>query len=319
MFCSKIHLKHSGKDFPLRTPTYDTSFQSIENLQPAESHPCDLPIVGVHVFEKAGTQSNYPIASIDEAGSVTVWNVFKVTEDSAVWDIGLRPNGRIRMKQIAIVSVERTAMSIATRDHRIFTTSTVRAQHEQLLIGTSSGYIFKIARNKECDREGPRVIDTGMRMTASITTMRISPYDSSVFMVGLSNGHISLHQLTMSDPILSLVVLDRMPLPVTSAEWSPGNPGIIYSFHGGIRLVTWNLEVGREPISSLDISNPVGSPIVSTRAWSELSASGSRTSSVSYLAFATTKGIVQRHLMNDSRTSKVSSFKDIIQSILKKI
>ncbi|CAD6188264.1 unnamed protein product [Caenorhabditis auriculariae] len=274
----------SDDDVVLRRPSFDSSF-----LAPTIADAS--PLVSIKLCHHTNEEE---LCTLDARGTLSFWLVMRRNDEiklnlSAV----IRPHPHLYRSSPSFIV---NCLTIAQRPLRFF-------------MGTDTGIMYSVSR-AEASNVGPRTYRTNAELNGEVTCMKISPFDSSIILIGLSIGKLAIYKIGKQSPIVTLGKEDSSRA-VTQVEWSPACSTLFYSIHNGKLIFTWDLSVGTTALYQ-DIQEKYGK-IVDACTWSsDVGKSGSR---FCYMAIATDKGNAEIHAL-ESINKKTGI--DSLTSVLRK-
>uniref|UniRef100_A0A915C399 WD repeat-containing protein 60 n=1 Tax=Parascaris univalens TaxID=6257 RepID=A0A915C399_PARUN len=310
-------------DYCLRLAAYDTSFGGI-TWKSGKNEEQDAPIVDIHAVGEWGndiTQS-YQVISINQAGTITIWAVIDGSSMGADMDLGLRPGATLKMSRVDTLKPDKVIMNNSMGRLRLIVNAILPnpLDRSQFLLATDAGFILNVVRMKGITFSGPRIYKADIDVTAEVLCERISNFDPSIILAGLSNGHIALYKLNRAVAILVLIPPNSSRKPVTHVEFSPRCESVFYSIHGGIRLLVWDIATGKSPIAVFDLEKEFQASVLCTSTWSEKTKRGNDETTFSFLALGLSNGQTQVHTLERLCTSQTRcSFIELVEILNHKL
>uniref|UniRef100_A0A914YI56 Uncharacterized protein n=1 Tax=Panagrolaimus superbus TaxID=310955 RepID=A0A914YI56_9BILA len=177
------------------------------------------------------TNFSFQLITMTQRGIITVYNVTETANNSSIIgaDFGIYPNSRIRLTKINVITTAIPSLrsNILSANCMVVNPRNIY----QILVATNDGSIANYTR------------------------------------AGLSNGNIVIYRVEQCDPILTLVPPNSSKLSVTFVEWSPTTSHILYSIHGGERLLVWDIATGKSPLHICDLQSEYQSRVISMIVW----------------------------------------------------
>uniref|UniRef100_A0A7I4Y9J9 WD_REPEATS_REGION domain-containing protein n=1 Tax=Haemonchus contortus TaxID=6289 RepID=A0A7I4Y9J9_HAECO len=305
-FPSSLPWMDSPTDIALRLPAYDSSFLS-STLADGKAHP----IVEVQVMQNENDFSSQ-IASLDQSGSVSVWVVLRESQGRP----GVRPQAQLSLRLLALIRPDPVIIRFSSQPTPLIANCMVIRPRQQLfLVGTDAGFLCSLSKAKTASSRGPRLIDSKMDVYGEVLCVKVSPFESSVFLVGFSSGSIAVYRFSQLRPTIVLTPPSSSRKPVTSIEWSPISPSIFYSLHGHRRLLVWDLSMGLSPLAVNDLSQQIQqSKVTNTKIWLEKSESKS-SKGIAYLVLGLSTGEVQVHALETIRAKNEGTLLTLLKML----
>ena len=223
----------------VRLPTYNTS-----GIQLAESHVSkvtSLQILEVDRNTDKAHASAFQIASLDENGTIIIWVVINLAEDTlsgSQTDLGLRPGGKIKLVKSAIVTTASPDADISS--FRTFSFHQQITDTNTFFVATDTGSVYKTSRIKTIAH--PHTYSDDLGIPAIIGSMSFNKYNWKYFLTGSSNGVVSLYYVNRSNPV---VIWNRTTRgrPIRHIEWSKYSSTIFYVMDSANKFYFWDLSV----------------------------------------------------------------------------
>uniref|UniRef100_A0AC34QBE2 WD repeat-containing protein 60 n=1 Tax=Panagrolaimus sp. JU765 TaxID=591449 RepID=A0AC34QBE2_9BILA len=309
---SRFHRKYKlpwpgVKDgIPLRVPSYDTSFQAcVDHKQNKGS-----PVIWIVAVGKVASFS-FQLVTINQLGVITL---FTLTESSVVLsdkiidaDFGVRPTSRIKLIKTSVIPNIISPTKNLVANCMVINPSNVY----QVLIATNDGSIINYTRVKQ-GFTGPKVFKDQSCPISEVFSLRFSHFNSKIFAAGLSCGSISIYRSNQQNPIFTLFPPNSSRLSVTNVEWSPTTSHILYSIHGGERILIWDLATGKSPLHVCDIQAEFGAKIISIIVWRN-------ENNIGLMGFGLTNGTLAVHALERLVTPKDEDLLEIAEKFQKMI
>uniref|UniRef100_F1L683 WD repeat-containing protein 60 n=1 Tax=Ascaris suum TaxID=6253 RepID=F1L683_ASCSU len=322
-FPSTLPWPETTNDYCLRTAAYDTSFSGVV-WKSGKNEEQDAPIVDIHTvgdWENDITQS-YQVISINQAGTITIWAIIDGSSMGADMDLGLRPGATLKMSQVDILKPDKVIMNNSMGRLRLIVNAMVPnpLDRSQFLLATDAGFILNIVRMKGITFTGPRIYKADIDVTAEVLCEKISNFNPSIILAGLSNGHVALYKLNRAEAILVLIPPNSSRKPVTHVEFSPRCESVFYSIHGGIRLLVWDIATGKSPMAVCNLEKEFQASVLCTSTWSEKTKRGNDETIFSFLALGLSNGQTQVHTLEKICKSQTqSSFIELVEILNHKL
>jgi WD40 repeat protein len=260
----------------LRRPSYSTDASALasDTKDRFENQHC-APIVGLVTLNEGamgrrkgsfgGDSTSFQIASLDQSGVVMLWTVLdtRAKAGGSEADLGLGIGARVKLTRTARIPVASVSMESYAFD--VFPNDT-----SHLVVGTGNGRL--VHKSRFASNVTPRHFEAGMGsdVCANVTAIDFNPFVPTLFLVGLSDGSISLYKNDMGAPITAWsaecngVALDEVKesMPqVAQIRWSKTRPSAFFVLDDSGRVHAWDLlENQNGPVFSDDLSsNPIDS------------------------------------------------------------
>ncbi|KAJ1370846.1 WD repeat-containing protein 60 [Parelaphostrongylus tenuis] len=166
------------------------------------------------------------VASLDESGSISLWIVLRDSQGRP----GVRPQSQLSLQLIALIRPDPFVMRSSSQPTPLLATCMVTCAHPSLFIVGFKG------------------------VYGEVLCVRMSPFVSSMILVGFSTGSLAVYNVAHINPLVVLTPPASLQKPVISVEWSPISSTVLYSLHGHTRLLVWDLSVNNTPQNVHDLS-----------------------------------------------------------------
>ncbi|EPB72902.1 hypothetical protein ANCCEY_08009 [Ancylostoma ceylanicum] len=218
----------------------DSSVEAYDLLEPSSAFTSAMPWIGFingkdyHVFS-----SSCQVASLDQSGSITLWAMLRDSYGRP----GVRPESQLSLQLLALIRPDPFLLRASSQPTPLLANCMVsRADPQMFLVGTDAGFLCNLSRTKVSSQRGPRLMDSKINVFGEVLCAKASPFESSIILVGFSSGCLALYRLGQLNPATVLTPPSSSRKPVSSVEWSP------------IRLLVWDLSMGRTPLAVNDLS-----------------------------------------------------------------
>ncbi|KAK5979487.1 hypothetical protein GCK32_007432 [Trichostrongylus colubriformis] len=159
--------------------------------------------------------------------------------------------------------------------------------------------------------KGPRLLASKINVYSEVLCAKVSPFDSSVFLVGFSSGSIAVYRLSHVNPTVVLTPPSSSRKPVTSIEWSPIVRLIVVRHKADFGYFSHLIS----PTVLRDaIFHEIPSKVTSTMIWLEKNENKS-SKGIAYLALGLSTGEVQVHALETIRAKREGNLSAILKML----
>uniref|UniRef100_A0AC35U0X8 WD_REPEATS_REGION domain-containing protein n=1 Tax=Rhabditophanes sp. KR3021 TaxID=114890 RepID=A0AC35U0X8_9BILA len=304
--CEELVFKFNNekKTFPIRSPSYDTSFEFLDGKG---SEPC--PIVGVHCMGSKEDNTVLQVVTLDELGILSVWTVLENIRNiqNIEFNMGLYPNSNLFLTRAETLKPFKAIPQTILSSTRVIANqmATITSKNSfNFLIGTDKGCVLNLSKFKKLTASGPRLLTFKEIKDTEIISIKVSPFNNYIFAIGTAAGFIAICDTLDGNKKVLLVPPTSSRHPVTFLEWSPVEPTTLYSIHNNVKLLAWNIQVGKSPLLISDLRKSFGTLATITSTLSFLGIND-----YPFLGFGLSNGTTQIHRLE--KISKNNFEKDL--------